>query len=319
MKKYSRVLVGFFVFLGLSCDDVFEEDISDDYMQIIAPLEGHVVEGNTVDFYWRELDGVDDYRIQVYNESQQILLDSLVPSSRLNLRYILDSGSYQWRIRGENFAYETPYTFPVNFEVVPSEDLSNQTVQLSSPSNGIYTNSVDFIFTWESLENADDYTFHLIKVLNGEQTVYQNDDISETSLIISESNFVDDAQYIWKVKGENEVSETNFSERNLFLDRIAPNQPSLNTPNQSEVIESTVINFNWLNGTDTGNVQSSIENVIEISEDFNFSSLVHSSEVSSNNYQYDVANSGTYYWRVRAIDLAGNQSDYSAVRTFVAQ
>lgn len=319
MKKYNKLILSIFILLSYSCDDILEEDITNDTVQIISPTQGLEIEGNTVNFHWQALDGADDYRIQVYNQQQQIILDSLISAPNQSLSYILSPGMYQWRIKGENFAYQTPYNFPVDFSVIASEDLTNQTVQLNSPSDNIFINQTNFFFSWESLTYADNYTFELIRNLNGQQIIYQEDDLTNTTLGISGSNFSVDAEYIWKVKAKNNTSETAFSENSLFLDRVAPNQPTLNSPSNEEVITDSNISFNWLNGADTGNVQSTIENTIEISGDFNFSTLLDTAQVTSNNYQLEINENGTYYWRVKAVDAAGNVSDYSSVRSFTRE
>jgi hypothetical protein len=316
MKKYKALFFMLLPLLFVGCDDIFEEDISDDIISVITPIEDQEIQGNVVNFRWNSIDGVDDYRLQIYNQQQAIIVDSLIYPENQSFSMILSPGSYQWRVRGENFAYTTAYTFPVNFTVVSSEDLTNQAVILSSPSNSFYTNNDSTLFTWESLANAETYTFQLVRSLNGEETILEQTGISNTSLEVSQSLFVIDAKYIWKVKAVNETSETNFSERSVYFDRNVPNQPILNTPSNDQIISNTTVIFNWLNGVDSGNVQSDIENLIEISDSFNFTSIINSSTVLSNTYQYDLEVPGTYYWRVKASDIAGNESDYSTVRAF---
>ncbi|MDO5968998.1 hypothetical protein Q4Q35_04185 [Flavivirga aquimarina] len=304
------------LFLSLSCDDILEEDITNDNVQISFPKEGTVIEGNTVQFTWQSIDGADDYRVQVITSNQILEVDSLMSTN--TFVYTLNPGSYQWRIRGENFAYETTYTFPVNFSVETSDDLSNQNVSLLTPSIDFYTNNANIICTWNELSNVSSYSFELIKNLSGEQTVFKETGISSNSLTIDADVFDEDAEYIWKVKAINETSETQFSQRSLFLDREIPNQPALASPEDQDTTTTTVT-FNWTNGVDSGNIKSSITNTIEIASDVNFNSIIHSANTENNTVQYTFTSTGTYYWRIKAIDAAGNESDYSIVRSIIVE
>jgi len=209
MKKTIKLLFCYAIMpLVFTCDDILEEDISDDSIQTISPNEDDMIVGNNVQFLWQSLDGADDYRVQVYGENQIIMVDSLVPSNEFT--YSLNTGNYQWRVRGENFAYETEYTFPVNFSVEETDDLTGLNVILATPSDNLYTNDTNFTLTWNSIANADSYTLELIKVNNGDTTIFQDSGITSTSINLEPSLFADDAEYTWRVKATNNTSETIF-------------------------------------------------------------------------------------------------------------
>jgi hypothetical protein len=312
IKIFSLLGIAFF----FACDDILEEDITGDSIQVVSPLEGTIIEGNNVQFSWQHLDGADDYRVQVLSDNQIVVLDSLVSENQIE--YSLNEGNYQWRVKGENFAYETEYTFPINFSVEVSEDLSNQNVVLATPSDNLYTNDPNITFTWNAITSADSYTFEVIRINNGETTIYQELGISATSISIDPSLFDVDAEYIWKIKAVNNSSETPYSERTMFIDRIAPNIPALNTPSDNS-INTSLVTFNWTNGTDTGNIQSAITNTIEIASDINFNTILISDDTTNNTYQHTFSNASSYYWRVRAYDSAGNVSDNSITRTLTVE
>ncbi|WP_308993691.1 hypothetical protein QLS71_007945 [Mariniflexile litorale] len=305
--------------LLFSCDDILEENITDDIVQTSSPSEGVTIDGNTVQFSWFVLDGADDYRIQIIKGSQVVEVDSLITTNTFN--YILNPGNYQWQVRGENFAYSTAYTFPVNFSVKISDDLSNQKVSLLTPSIDFYTNNANLTCTWEKFTTATSYNFELIKNLSGEQTVLQQPDLSTNSYTIDASKFDEDAKYIWKVKALNATSETEtvFSQRSIFIDRVAPNQPVLTLPADQGTTTTKTVTFSWTNGTDSGNVKSTITYTIEVASDINFNTTIHSAKITTNTYQYTFVTAGTYHWRVKAIDKATNASDYSIARSVVVQ
>jgi hypothetical protein len=287
-------------FLLISCDDILEENLTDELVTPVTPTEGSTIINNVVNFSWEPLDGADDYRLQLVNPSNGsvVVLDSLVTST--SFQYPLDPGSYQWRVRGENFAYQTAYSFPINFSVEASSDLTNQSIILNTPSDDFYTNSTNILFTWNALAFADSYTFELVKNLNGQTTLIQQTGITNTNFSVNANLFDVDAEYIWKVKAINASSETMYTSRSVFLDRQAPNQPSLVTPTADEIITGTTVDFNWTVGQDSGNIQSEVRSILEIAQDANFNTIIESYTISNGNaQQVNFASTGTYYWRVQ--------------------
>lgn len=316
IKLFSLLSLLFF----MSCDDILEENISDDLVTPIIPISESVITTNVVNFAWNAIDGADDYRLQVSDSDQNnlIVLDSLV--SEISFQHPLDPGSYEWKIRGENFAYETAYSFPISFSVLASSDLTNQSVILNTPTTNLYTNSTNILFTWNDLQFADSYTFELIKNLNGQTTVQQQTGITETNYSVNSTVYDVDAEYIWKVKAVNTTTETTFATRSIYIDREAPNQPSLVSPANDEVITEIDIDFNWTLGQDSGNVQSEVVSILEIAQDANFNTIIETITVTNGtSQQVSIANIGTYYWRVRAKDTAQNVSAYSISRTFTTE
>jgi hypothetical protein len=319
MKKLNNILLLTILLCSISsCDDILEEDITNDVVEVNTPKEGTVIEGNTVQFLWQNLEGADKYRLQVITDNQLKVVDSLLPKTEL--AYNLDPGNYQWRIRAENFAYKTAYTFPVNFTVEETTDLSGQSVALQSPSDNLYTNTAITIFNWKPIKVAEHYSFQLIKKANGgEQAVFQDDDIKTSSITLEASLLAEDAEYLWKVKAINTTSETAFAERTFYLDTTVPNQPTLSSPNDKDTVAPSTVTFNWANGVDPGNIKSTITNTLEIATDNNFNNIVHTASTINNSLQYEFTSKDTYYWRVIAKDKASNKSDYSIIRSIIVE
>jgi len=303
--------------LLFACDDILEEDITNDTVTTTAPIEGAIVSGNTVNFSWQNLDGADNYRVQVLNDDQSTAVDSLVSGTAFS--YVINPGTYQWRVKGVNFAYETAYTFPTNFRVEASDDLSTQSVVLQTPTDNLYTNDPNFIFTWMGISTASSYALDIVKNTTAMQTVLQETGITATNYEADALIFDEDAEYIWKVKAVNATSETGFSQRSLFLDRISPNQPTLVTPTDAQVLTVRDVTFNWTNGADMGTLQTEITNTIEIASDINFATIINTASTINNTVQYTFTVAGTYYWRVKAIDQAANASDFSNVNSLEIQ
>lgn len=303
-----------------SCDDIVEEDLTNDTITIITPTTGQVITSNAVSFQWNALEGADDYKVQIENNANVIILDSLVPNN--NFEYPLEPGNYKWRVRGENFAYQTAFTFPTDFTVEASDDLTNQNVFLNTPSDDFYTNSPSGILTtWSAINTADSYTFELDKQLSGNTTtLYQEANITNTSHTIISTFLNEDAEYIWKVKAFNSTTatETEYSTRSVFLDTTIPNTPTLVSPaNNATAVINTDIIFNWDTGTDPGSINAPLSSVLEIATNTTFTNAdIYNTTSNSQSISFIVA--GTYYWRVKTNDSAGNQGIVSAYNTIVA-
>ena len=311
MKILNKILFLLLVLFAFSCEDIIEKDITNDTIQIISPVNGTVISSNVTTFQWNSLKGAKNYRVQVFNSSQALVIDSLV-KNKVNLMTTLSQGQYQWKVRGENFAYQSNYTLPAAFSVVPSTDLTAQQVILTNPTNNYYTNSTSVTLGWQNLDAATSYSLELVNVTNGSSVVYQQANILTNSVTLTGINLAQDAEYQWKIKALNATAQTPFAIRTLFIDRAIPNlsQNSLPANNSIQLANQALI-FNWSVSTSSGVIQSPISYTIEFSNSISFSSLIQTSNTAVNSFQQTFTASGDYYWRIKAIDTAGNNSGYS--------
>ena len=117
-KLLICIMIG--LFIASSCEEIiFEEDISKETIELLAPIDNAVVSTSNVNFNWTALQDTLSYRVQVvtpnFAEAQQLLVDSVL--TQTSLRKTLVDGDYQWRVQGVNSAYETPFT-TATFEVL---------------------------------------------------------------------------------------------------------------------------------------------------------------------------------------------------------
>jgi len=310
MKILNRILLFVLSMMLFSCEDILEEDITDDIVHLVSPVNQQEITSNVVNFQWQVIKGAEDYRIQIFSSNQAMVLDSLVGSN--TAVFPMAPGNYQWRVRGENFAYTSSYSFTSTFTVVETDDLTNQQVILSSP-NVNYYNSNSITFTWQAINVAEKYNFELVNVTNGQTLVHQVPDLVANTLTLNNTILADDAEYQWKVKALNSLpSSTPFAIRNFFIDRVNPNQPVNATPTaNSTQVAGQPITFTWSIPADNGTIQSTISYVIEFSNNSSFSSIIQTSNSATNSFQQTFQEEGDYFWRIRAKDQAGNISGYS--------
>jgi predicted phage tail protein len=155
----------------------------------------------------------------------------------------------------------------------------------------------------------------LIDVTNGNALIHEANEITGTSYTLPTGIITQDAQYTWKVKALNTENdtETPYASRNFYVDTTAPNVPLNTTPlNNAELPVNDEVDFIWTVASDNGPVTSSISYSIQIAQDLNFATIINAGNSNNPAYQYTFTLAGTYYWRIRAVDQAGNVSSYSA-------
>lgn len=304
MKTINKIILIALAVLTYSCDDILEEDISDDTVQILSPANDSKIESNVVSFKWNSLKGADKYRIQVYQSDQVLILDSL--TTKMSITLPLNAGNYMWRVRGENYAYESVYSFPSNFSTTIPNDLTNQQVILSSPDNDKFVNYTNVSLNWEALKNATSYSLKVVNTATG-QEAFSKPDLTDTSITLELSTLVD-GTYEWRLKAKNADTETKqYSARKFNIDTTVPNQPKNTLPidNSTQTANSSVT-YTWSIATDIGNAKSPISYIVEFASDIDFNTIVQTQNSNSTTLQQTFSTTGVYYWRVRAIDRAGN-------------
>jgi len=307
-------LILLFTFCFFTCDDILEVDISDEEIAIYSPQEGAVIEGTEVIFSWEILEDADQYTIQVFNEQNAIVLDSTVTSNIFEYND-LDEETYTWKMKAENFAYETDYTELMQFTLTPNFNLEEQEVSLESPDDNFYTNDIsNNRFSWDDISTATTYDFEILDAETN-TILYSEDNITLSELNIDDDIITEDDTYIWQVRANNETSSTEFSTRTFIVDTQEPSTASISAPTDSETFQiDEEISFEW-----AFDDEDNITSTIEISNDESFTDPFIENDITENSFTYTLTEAGTYYWKIKGTDEAGNEGDYNSTQTFVIE
>ena len=126
--KVAKIITGMsllILFLVMGCRDVFEKDISEKEVELIAPADSVETPHATLTFVWEERDGATGYRLVVVSPSfdriELYVLDTLVEGNQYT--YTLEPGRYEWGVRPENSAYEGIYRWRVLTVLENAEEL----------------------------------------------------------------------------------------------------------------------------------------------------------------------------------------------------
>ena len=206
--------------MGYACDEIIEvDDISEDIVTVLAPINAVVLEDTSVKFSWNAVEYAENYRIQIaepdFETAQQIVVDST--QSATNFTTTLDGTAYEWRVRAENSGYVTAYTsqrFSIN-ALVP--DISNEIVTVLAPADASTFTTTDTIsFSWNSLTDAENYVIQIAipDFANATEII---EDVTQTETTFSVSN-LDESSYEWRVKATNADSETAYTTQTFTVE-----------------------------------------------------------------------------------------------------
>ena len=313
--KLLFLLSLFFIIFSLSCEDVFEKDISEKFITLIAPSDSAVTTINDQTFMWTGVEGASGYNLQIvypsYDKIQKIVLDTNLTDTRFD--YILFSGDFQWSVVAFNNSSTTQegYYQIYNLTITEGIDLSKSKVTLLNPGrDGFCTNEPTITFRWKPVLYADSYVFELKQDdWDSDNSIFSNE-TTDDSLEVDEFK---DGTYYWGVKALHDSSgtETPFSYYKLVIDQVVPKAVALKFPVADTVLSVKKVEFTWSRAADTG---SAIIDTVHISS--TSGSEIGRFGTSDTTYQYEFAETGQYSWYIMSYDQAGNSSPKSDTESF---
>lgn len=113
MKVLKKFLVIILVLFLCNCEQIIEvEDISNDMVVVLSPVNNTTLTATDVNFTWESLDFAESYQLQIaqpnFEAAEVFVIDTLISSN--NFVKPLLTANYQWRVRAINFAYQTQYS-----------------------------------------------------------------------------------------------------------------------------------------------------------------------------------------------------------------
>ena len=291
-----------------NCEDIFEKDISNEKVTLLSP-EDNIESEETNQLFWcQKIEGALSYQIQIispdWENIETLVLDSISETEKIN--FTLNPGIYSWRIKGTNGSSQTSWSKERSFNIKQAYDLSGLNVKLITPIESDTTNKQTHTFKWDSISNANSYQFDLKKINNDFEL---NINIEANSIVYT----LNEGYYNWSVYAKNNDSQTETSSRTILIDTTSPQQPLLSTPSPNEQLTSNV-NFNWTYLEDNGSV---IKDSLWVYSDSILENKIIAIE-TKNSFEH-IFETGTYYWRVKLYDKAGNQSEYSTTNRFYSE
>jgi uncharacterized protein YegP (UPF0339 family) len=303
------------IVLFCSCRDIIEPSITNRQVQLRAPAESYQSTSYTLNFWWNEVEDALKYHLQVvsgtFDAPNSLVLDTIIKGNKFVSTFT--PGSYQWRVRAENGSTQTAYALARSFEVVFSS-LKQQKPQIGSPVNNFLTNQGSVMLGWNAIYGATKYHLQIDSnnFADESQLVYdQMTPAQQFKYVLGK-----DANYQWRVRAENDTAQSQWSSVNYFTyDHTPPAKPVLSAPANNTNI-SLPIALSW------GQVSTAVRYKLYVYKSDSTTPFSSSfpMTLTTNNYSFNQGTlSDQVYWRVTALDAAGNESQVSELRSFTIQ
>lgn len=310
MKKMKKVVIIFIFGLFFSgCEEILlEDDISQETVTILAPANNSQFFSTSVTFSWSEVQYATKYRIQIakpnFANATEIILDAEVEVTTLTQQ--LNIGEYEWRVKAVNSSYETSYSTR-SFDVISNDNFANNVVVLNNPVNNLITNVANQSFSWQNIIGATSYQFQIV---NNSNAIVVDESLTTNSY----NHAFIDGTYTWMVRASNGADNTLYTSRPILIDTVVPNTPSLVSPANASTTTETNVTFTYNRAA----IQGSTEfDSLYIYSNNTLTTLVAKDRVVSPHSE-TISNAGTYYWKMKSFDEAGNISGQSPVFSFTA-
>jgi hypothetical protein len=132
-------------------------------------------------------------------------------------------------------------------DIIEVEDISNKSITILAPKSGVNVEDVNVSFTWEALEDIDNYKIQIAKPnFETAQQIVTDSLVSITSF----NKSLTSGSYEWRVRAENSGYVTSFTTQNFTVatdvvdisnETVVISSPS----NDSRFLTTDTITFSW--------------------------------------------------------------------------
>ena len=286
-----------------------------------SPADGNQT-NSAVTLIWAALasdsSGVDSYVVEVSKNSaftSTISADTVDGAVTSQLLSGLYNDTYFWRVRAIDAAGNAGANSAARGFLF---DTTAGQVALSSPADGTQTNAA-VTAIWAALtgdsSGIDSYVVEVSKSA-GFGAILSTDTVdgSVTSQLLG--GLYNDT-YFWRVRAIDAAGNAgaNSASRGFLLDTAA-GTVTVSSPADGSQQTSAIVALAWATLADSAGIDSYI---VEVSKNPSFTSTVFADTVDGGvtTDTFTAATEDSHYWRVRAIDNAGNAGANSAVRGFL--
>jgi hypothetical protein len=258
------------------------------------------------------------YEVRLYNSSWSLLatVGGLASSDCAVSSFgSLADGTYFWNVRAADGAgNRSAWTTSLAFRLAAT--IPSAPVHLS-PASWVRVNSSGSL-DWSDVTDPEGVTYDLQLYDNSWNLLTTKTGLSSSEYALSSFGSLADATYFWKVSAVDGVGNrspwtTSWAFR---VDNTLPSVPALVSPGDGATTSSNPT-LDWSDVTDA----SGVKYQVQVDDNSGFSSpLLDASSLTASQYIFAAGENlpaGTYYWRVRAVDGAGNASAWSGVWSFV--
>ncbi|MBB6273350.1 hypothetical protein HDF26_003810 [Pedobacter cryoconitis] len=313
MNKTLAVLV-VLLFLFAGCREFIEPSLGGKRVTLLGP--GDKAESINYDqtFWWETHDDALKYRLQIvspkFDSVTKFIADTLMTGNKFLAS--LDPGKYEWRVRPENGSSKGDYT--TRSFIIYASSIKEQSVQVTLPGAGFITNAASQRFEWLKLFGAQSYRLQI------DNNNFSDENKLVLNTLTTNLNFTQvipsDGSYQWRVRAEAGADNSKWSVVRTFIyDITPPAKVVLSAPENNQSV-SKPVKLVWNTFADADKYELKVCRG-DTSTLFNSNFPM---TLSAGTYTLNEGESATkVFWKVRAIDKAGNKGAYSDFFSFTIQ
>ena len=316
MKTVKALTLIYLVLIVISCQKLFDSDISGQTVVLKSPIDSLYSENYLQTFWWEEVEGAETYNLQIvsprFDSVIRLVLDTNLSTNQFT--YTLYPNNFQWRVKGYNSSYETLYT-TASF-TIDSTDLPTTPELIGSTGNGI-TNEDTITFEWNNANFADSYRITIRNMNTG--TLHGSVSWPSTSITIPDAlhsiTAIPEGKFTWTVKSSNANGDSEeASPLEILVDRTNPADPIPQLPKQMDTIGDFYLQ--WYREIDSGT--DKFDSILIYKDSLKFQ-LIRDLTRDTTNYTELGLGDNWYHYQVKTMDKAGNESNWSERRMFYYQ
>src|SRR6267143_2172689 len=274
---------------------------------LLSPVNNATGQATTVTFLWNSSSGATKYRYQLATDSgfvNKAVDDSTLTDTTRAVTNLANSTAYYWRVSASNGVGSGAYSAVWKFATIIAVPL---TPTLVSPANGSTGQPLTVVLAWNPAGGAVTYRVQLAADSLFGSIVLDDSTVTATSRQIGPLSV--NTLYYWRVNAKNSAGTSAYSSAWNFTTLIPPPPaPALLSPGNNATGQATTLTCRWNSSsgaakyryqlaTDSGFVNKAVDD----------STLTDTTRAVAN-----LANSTTYFWRVRASNGAGSGAYSSA-------
>ena len=233
----------------------------------------------------------------------------------------LPDNLYYWKVRVENEVYQGDWSDVWCFRV---DTLPPAAPTLVSPANGENLKDNTPTLIWQNVNENSLPVVYIIQVDN-ENTFAGALQITIDNWQTSGNSYctlpeLEDNLYYWRVRArDNAGNENENAWSNVWtfrVDTLPPASPHLRSPGSGAGVNTLAPTLVWDSVAEVSlPVLYQVE--VDTSSSFNTTNKKSSEWISSTSWQTPSLSEGTWYWRVKAKDNAGNEGGWSSSQSFI--
>ena len=282
---------------------------------LILPTNNFYTHDSLPRFWWHRstdsLSGINNYQLQYATNSGFVGGITInISDTTYQVPTRLADTTYYWHVKAiDRAGNQGNWSLTWCFEI---DTRAPQGPSLVSPINGIWLTNTLVIFNWSQVTfDAKSPVRYLLQI---DTTVNFTNSILDTTSLTYDTLVLNQTRYYWRVcTFDLAGNQGAFSLRDSFgIDLTAPSVPNLVSPNNSSVTNNPNVTFIWKRSTD--NISGIDRYTLEYAKNSGF--VNPKDTIVTDTIITVTLTDTTFYWRVKSQDRAGNQSSWSASRSF---